>query len=171
MIKNYYEILNVRYYSSQTEIKSSFKKLALFWHPDKNGNPIALQKMQEINEAYAILSDEVKRTVYNKIYLELFANKIEKVETVNNSYTIDNDNSFDFETKEDFVRKKYEKEVNDLTNWIKNIKFSIADFDKFLEKSLSKADKPIENFVYYLPYVVGIIFFILTIILVIISSE
>ena len=57
MIKDYYKILDVQLTSTQEEIKSSFRKLAVFWHPDRNSNPLALQKMQEINEAYEILSN------------------------------------------------------------------------------------------------------------------
>ncbi len=49
MIKDYYKILDVKITYTQEEIKNSFRKLAFFWHPDRNSNPIALQKMQELN--------------------------------------------------------------------------------------------------------------------------
>ena len=67
MIKDYYKILGLSISATQNEIKQSYRKLAVFWHPDRNSNPIALEKMKEINEAYEILSDENKRKSYNKI--------------------------------------------------------------------------------------------------------
>ena len=68
MIKDYYKILDVKITSTQEEIKTSFRKLAVFWHPDRNSNPIALQKMQELNEAYEILSNLIRKETYDKIY-------------------------------------------------------------------------------------------------------
>ena len=74
MIKNYYKILGVNPKSSPEDIKISFRKLAIFWHPDRNSNPIALEKMQELNEANQILSDEKKRLLYDRLYYEFYGN-------------------------------------------------------------------------------------------------
>ena len=139
--------------ATQNEIKQSYRKLAVFWHPDRNSNPIALEKMKEINEAYEILSDENKRKSYNKIYQEYFINsQIVK-------YQGQSEKQYN-EEKEKSVKKKYEKEFNDLKEWTSNIQFSLKKFDKFLESSISKFDKPIENFSYYFPILIIILIII-----------
>ncbi|MBQ9442234.1 MAG: DnaJ domain-containing protein [Selenomonadaceae bacterium] len=65
---NYYEILGVTRDSSAQEIKKAYKKLARKWHPDLNKDnlKVAEEKMREINVAYDTLSDEVKRSDYNR---------------------------------------------------------------------------------------------------------
>ncbi|CAA9986205.1 DnaJ protein, putative [Plasmodium knowlesi strain H] len=63
----YYDILNVKPTATFSEIKSSYYKLALKWHPDKKGDdPEAKVKFQKINEAYQVLSDSERRADYNK---------------------------------------------------------------------------------------------------------
>lgn len=66
--KDYYKILNVPKKASLEEIKSSYKKLALKWHPDKNPNNTEETKkiFQKISEAYTVLSDHEKRKKYDK---------------------------------------------------------------------------------------------------------
>lgn len=64
--KDYYEILGIRRDSSQEEIKEAYRKLAFKYHPDRNKeNPECVEKMKEINEAYAVLSDQNKRSEYD----------------------------------------------------------------------------------------------------------
>ena len=166
MIKDYYKTLNVKITSSQEEIKNSFRKLAIFWHPDRNSNTVALQKMQDINEAYEILSNPIRKEIYDKIYKEYFHLTFE-VSKYTNTQKQDNYNEkqkAEFkQQQEDFIKKKYEREINELNNWIKNIKFSLSAFDRFLDNSIAKVDRPIENFVYYFPIVLGILFRIIII--------
>lgn len=62
MFKDYYRILEINFEATPEEIKAAYKRLALKWHPDRNHSGEALQKMQDINEAYLILKDtEAKR--------------------------------------------------------------------------------------------------------------
>ncbi|MDD3445305.1 MAG: DnaJ domain-containing protein, partial [Zavarzinia sp.] len=64
---DYYELLGVARGASADDIKKSFRKLAMKWHPDKNpGDADAEQKFKEINEAYSVLSDEEKRAAYDR---------------------------------------------------------------------------------------------------------
>ena len=64
--KDYYEILGVSGISTEKEIKEAYRKLAFQYHPDRNKeNPSAIEKMKEINEAYAVLSDTQKRKDYD----------------------------------------------------------------------------------------------------------
>jgi molecular chaperone DnaJ len=65
-LKDYYKTLEVGPVATQQEIKKSFRRLALKFHPDKNaGNPIAEAQFKEIQEAYEILSDPEQRKEYN----------------------------------------------------------------------------------------------------------
>ena len=61
-MKDLYDIIGVSKNSSQDEIKKSYRRLALKYHPDKNpDNQEAEKKFKEAAEAYSVLSDEKKR--------------------------------------------------------------------------------------------------------------
>ena len=64
---DYYEILEISKEASDDEIKTSFRRLALKYHPDRNrGNKEAEEKFKEINEAYQCLSNKEKRALYDR---------------------------------------------------------------------------------------------------------
>ena len=57
--KDYYELLEVSRDANGDEIKKSYRRLAMKYHPDRNpGNKEAEAKFKEINEAYDVLKDE-----------------------------------------------------------------------------------------------------------------
>lgn len=63
---DYYEVLGVAKGASQDEVKKSYRKLAVRYHPDKNaGDKTAEEKFKKISEAYAVLSDKEKRQKYD----------------------------------------------------------------------------------------------------------
>jgi molecular chaperone DnaJ len=65
--RDYYEILSVTRTATEQEIKSSYRKLAMQFHPDRNpDNPEAEEKFKEATEAYSVLSDAEKRERYNQ---------------------------------------------------------------------------------------------------------
>lgn len=65
-LKDYYKILEVSPTATYAEIKKSYRRLALRFHPDKNfGNELYEAKFKEIQEAYQILSDGRQRQDYN----------------------------------------------------------------------------------------------------------
>ena len=64
--RDYYEVLSIARNASADEIKSAFRKLARQYHPDVNNAEDAEERFKEINEAFAILSDPDKRSVYDR---------------------------------------------------------------------------------------------------------
>lgn len=67
MARNYYEVLGVEKNASESEIKKSYRQLALKYHPDKNpGDKEAAEKFREATEAYSVLSDAQKRSQYDQ---------------------------------------------------------------------------------------------------------
>lgn len=63
--QDYYKILNIDKNASKSEIKKTYRKLALKYHPDKNKEAGAEEKFKDISEAYAVLYDDEKRKMYN----------------------------------------------------------------------------------------------------------
>ncbi len=67
MKRDYYEVLEVTKTATYEEIKKSYRKKAIQYHPDKNpGNKDAEEKFKEAAEAYEVLSDENKRKRYDQ---------------------------------------------------------------------------------------------------------
>jgi molecular chaperone DnaJ len=64
--RDYYEVLGISRTASQDEIKSAFRSLARQYHPDVNKSPDAEEKFKEINEAFMVLSDPEKRSIYDR---------------------------------------------------------------------------------------------------------
>jgi len=64
---DYYEVLEVSKNCSGAELKKSYRKLAMKYHPDRNpGDKEAEEKFKVVNEAYQVLSDDEKRAIYDR---------------------------------------------------------------------------------------------------------
>jgi len=66
-MKDYYALLRISRTASDAEIKQAFRRLAILLHPDKNPHPDAPVAFQEINEAYEVLGDVIKRALYDQM--------------------------------------------------------------------------------------------------------
>jgi len=63
--RDYYDILGVKKDAKKNEIKKSYRKLAMQYHPDKNKSAEAEEKFKEISEAYGVIGDKDKRKQYD----------------------------------------------------------------------------------------------------------
>jgi curved DNA-binding protein CbpA len=89
--ERFYKLFGITRDASEEEIKSAYKKLAKIHHPDKNKSPKAVEKFQEIQEAYTYLLQQVKQ--------------------VNNAQNVS------FEDKENITEEKEEEEVDEWTSY------------------------------------------------------
>ncbi|MBN1991208.1 MAG: molecular chaperone DnaJ [Anaerolineae bacterium] len=65
--RDYYEVLGVAKGASKEEIKKAYRQLARQYHPDVSKEADAETKFKEVNEAYEVLSDEQKRSIYDRL--------------------------------------------------------------------------------------------------------
>ena len=71
--RDFYETLGVSRGCDEKELKSAFRKLAMQYHPDRNGGDRSAEvKFQELNEAYEILKDPQKRAAYDRFGHQAF---------------------------------------------------------------------------------------------------
>jgi molecular chaperone DnaJ len=64
--RDYYEVLGVARTASDDDIKKAYRRLALQYHPDRNQAPEATERFKEATEAYQVLSDTEKRSMYDR---------------------------------------------------------------------------------------------------------
>lgn len=68
--QTYYDVLELDRGASELDIKKSYRRLALQYHPDRNHSPTAKEKFQVIGEAYETLSDPRLRKEYDRSVLQ-----------------------------------------------------------------------------------------------------
>jgi len=113
-MKNYYQILGIERNSNLTEIKKSYRKLAIKFHPDKNeGDKFFEDRFKDIQEAYETLSNETKKIIYEKklddfLNIKSNPNFEKKEETKQNETKKDNQSYYKNETqsKKQFSKSK-----------------------------------------------------------------
>lgn len=66
-LPNYFRILEVEPDASEGEIKAAYRRLAVIWHPDVNSDPEAMERFEQINEAYHVLADRDRRASYRRM--------------------------------------------------------------------------------------------------------
>lgn len=125
---NFYEILQVSPNATKSEIKKAYHKLVIQYHPDKNNDINSSKKFHQIQTAYEILSDDVKRKEYDNMSnaerLHLYDVIKQYFTDIKPQYSYIYDSIIDFiySNKED----EFKKDINNLN--ITNI------FSKAIEK-------------------------------------
>merc|ERR1711884_263378 len=66
---NFYDYLGVTQEVTAKELKSTYRKLSLKWHPDRNSDPEAEVRFRNIVSIYEILKDEKKRARYDEVLI------------------------------------------------------------------------------------------------------
>lgn len=90
MFIDYYLILDVDHKANSEVIKKAYRRQAIKWHPDKNPGRDTARKMQQVNEAYLILSDPDARERYDKEFI-LFKQRFADNEGADAGYDIQDD--------------------------------------------------------------------------------
>ena len=153
--KDYYQILDLIYPSNAEDIKSAYRRQSLQWHPDKNPETDVTQKMQDINEAYAILKNAVKKARYDKEYLQFIHFKSSQ-STTNSGIQYSHPNEHCNE-KYDIHDKDLKNDINEACQYAHNL---VEEFMRSLRKESSKAAVGVwEGTKGYV--IAGVIFFVL----------
>ena len=130
MFKDYYQLLGISPAASKLEIKEAYRKKSLQWHPDRNPGIDVTSMMQDINEAYKILNDDLSRTRYDKEYQEFIKQREIRqpspYKTESASWDYDYDIQ-DEDLKNDINNARtYAKDLVD--EFLKNLKETLNDF-------------------------------------------
>lgn len=125
MLPDYYKIFGLSQTVTKEEIKKRYRELAKKYHPDVNNSPDATSKMQEIQEAYFILSDDEARIRYDVQYNKIYGNK-------KHDYRDTYQNRTSQTQEENFEQKSYQFDDPVLEKWILNAKRHAVDFVKNL---------------------------------------
>lgn len=138
---DYYQILGVSENFTRDELKSSYKKLALKYHPDRNPNDKKAENMfKKISEAYDVLKNPTKRTEYDKKRHKLNKNFNENSSVKNDNINGNRENMQKFD------------EFLFMPNNFKNMfekAFNIEGMSKFRKKENENSiEKTFENFFY-----------------------
>ena len=142
MFVDYYQILDISYPSSQEEIKKSYRLLSLKWHPDKNPGVDTTEKMQDINAAYYLLKDPIKKQRYDVEY-QLFHNLINSIKNRGTEGLNSDDvqagcdnSTYQQYRNYRFTDKKVREDIDEATLYAKKL---VEDFLKHLKQTSKDA--------------------------------
>lgn len=139
MFKDYYRILGIESSATKVEIKRAYREMSMKWHPDRNPDADVTSIMQDINEAYAILKDETKKSRYDIEY-ERFCKEFADAKTQESAFkneqkeTPKESRSYNYDVKDDSLNE-------DIKNARKYAKSLVDEFLQSLKESSVAAAK------------------------------
>jgi hypothetical protein len=132
MFKDYYLLLGISPGASKEEIKQAYRAMSLKWHPDRNPGIDVTSMMQDINEAYKILNDNLSRARYDKEYHE-FCIQREYCQPVTHEAKSDSWN-YNYDVHDEDLKK----DINNARVYAKDL---VDDFLKNLKGTVKVAAK------------------------------
>lgn len=128
MFKDYYAILGTCIDAKPNEIKKAYKEQAIRWHPDKNPGVDTTQIMQDINEAYLILSDIHAREKYDFQYNRY--NKFKDEAKKNQKGTYESQPKEDKQFTENNEQSDFNSDDDILNKWMSNARRQAVELAK-----------------------------------------
>ena len=129
MFKDYYQILDIDPDSTTEEIRKAYKAASMKYHPDRNPGKDTTSQMQDINEAYAILKDDDKRSRYDHEYKRFKQETTKVSEPKTTSWTYST-----YDIKDENVKR----DVDDAREYARNL---VEEFMESLKKNTKVAAK------------------------------
>lgn len=139
MFKDYYKILGISFSADNAEIKRAYRDMSMKWHPDRNPGIDVTATMQDINEAYAILKDSVKKSRYDEEYRR-FRGAFEQKETVQDEEKADEKKSaqsswtYEYDVQDEILKE----DIKSAREYAKEL---VEEFLKELKESSKAAAK------------------------------
>jgi curved DNA-binding protein CbpA len=126
-MKNYYKILGVIPTAEMIVIKAAYRALSQKYHPDKNRDEAEKyqQKMQDLNEAYSVLSDEIKKKEYDQ---EFFSDELDDFD--DDLFQDQDGQDMQFENDWNEITE-YFPDLNDITNQLAKISSRLVSTFKY----------------------------------------
>ena len=144
MFKDYYLLVGISPSASKQEIKNAYRNLSLRWHPDRNPGVNVTEMMQDINEAYKILYNDVSRVRYYKEYKK-FAQRRDQSRPQQEEVKQESWN-YDYEVNDDELRN----DINEARRYAKDL---VDDFFRNIKETSKVAAKGAWNGAY--GYILG----------------
>jgi curved DNA-binding protein CbpA len=128
-MKDYYALLRVSRSASEAEIKQAFRRLAILLHPDKNPHPDAPFVFQEINEAYEVLGDPIKKLLYDQMLANELKMEISPVvQHRDPAYRRSKENGYKPAPQEPTAGYRIMMKLMPYTNWVTGLGLIISFF-------------------------------------------
>ena len=98
MDRSLYSTLGLEEGASIEFVRKFYRSLALKWHPDRNPEPTASERMQKINEAHQVLGDPTAKEIYDALLKRPPSPALSLFDFFEDNSVIDFENSFSTET-------------------------------------------------------------------------
>lgn len=142
MFKDYYAILDISFPSDENEIKSSYRKQSLKWHPDRNIGRNTEEKMKAINEAYEILSKSDSKRRYDIEYIKFRHQVIQEQQYDYSNQSYDKQWEYAYDVKDENLKNDIHNARRSAEEYVKNFMTSLKSDANLAVKGAAKGAMP-----------------------------